>query len=128
MSPGPLRDILLVEDNRDDAELTIIGLKRHNLANRLMIASRGAEALELLIGSHAQGGCAGAGPAVLLRVRLRLGRRVDPLQVVLEHSPGAVGGRERAHRDADAGKPGARQPVLIALIEGGQDLLLEHSE
>ena len=53
MSPHPLRDILLVEDNPDDAELTTIGLERHNLANRLVIASDGAEALELLIGQHA---------------------------------------------------------------------------
>ena len=52
MSPGPLRDILLVEDNPDDAELTTIGLQRHNLANRLVIASDGAEALELLIGER----------------------------------------------------------------------------
>ena len=52
MSPQPPTDILLVEDNPDDAELTTIGLERHNLANRLMIASDGAEALELLIGEH----------------------------------------------------------------------------
>jgi two-component system response regulator len=53
MSPQPLTDILLVEDNPDDAELTTIGLERHNLANRLVVASDGAEALELLIGEHA---------------------------------------------------------------------------
>ena len=54
-----------------------------------------------------------------------LGRRVNPLDVVREHSPGAKGGREGADRGADAVKPGARQPVLIAVIEGGQDLLFE---
>ena len=53
MSPQPPKDILLVEDNPDDAELTTIGLERHNLANRLVVASDGAEALELLIGEHA---------------------------------------------------------------------------
>jgi two-component system, response regulator len=53
MSPEPLRDILLVEDNPDDAELTTIGLERHNLANRLVVATDGAEALELLIGERA---------------------------------------------------------------------------
>ena len=52
-------------------------------------------------------------------------RRVDPLEVVVEHPPGAEGGSERAHRGADAGEPGAREPVRVAVIEGGQDLLLE---
>jgi two-component system, response regulator len=50
--PQPL-DILLVEDNPDDAELTTIGFERHNLANRLVVAGDGAEALELLTGEHA---------------------------------------------------------------------------
>jgi DNA-binding response OmpR family regulator len=52
MSPQQPRDILLVEYDPDDAELTTIGLER-NLANRLVIASDGAEAPELLIGEHA---------------------------------------------------------------------------
>jgi two-component system, response regulator len=46
-------EILLVEDNPDDAELTMVGLERHNLANGLVIASDGVEALELLTGEHA---------------------------------------------------------------------------
>jgi two-component system, response regulator len=50
MMPPQPPDILLVEDNPDDAELTTIGLERHNLANRLVVAGDGAEALELLTG------------------------------------------------------------------------------
>ena len=53
MSPQQPHHILLVEDDPDDAELTTVGLERHNLANRLVLASDGAEALELLIGEHA---------------------------------------------------------------------------
>jgi two-component system, response regulator len=53
MSAQPLRDILLVEDNPDDAELTTMALERHNLANRLVVATDGADALDLLIGEHA---------------------------------------------------------------------------
>ena len=53
MRPERPRDILLVEDNPDDAELTSVGLERHNLANRVVIASDGVEALELLTGGHA---------------------------------------------------------------------------
>jgi two-component system, response regulator len=41
-------DILLVEDNPQDAELTIRALKKHNLANRLIVVEDGAEAIELI--------------------------------------------------------------------------------
>ena len=41
-------DILLVEDNPQDAELTIRALKKNNLANRLFTVEDGAEALDFL--------------------------------------------------------------------------------
>ena len=41
-------DILLVEDNADDAELTIRELKKHNLANNLFRVKDGAEALDFM--------------------------------------------------------------------------------
>ena len=41
-------DILLVEDNADDAELTIHQLKKHNMANNLVHVSDGEEALEFI--------------------------------------------------------------------------------
>ena len=41
-------DILLVEDNPNDAELTIRALKKHNLANRLLHVVDGVDALDLL--------------------------------------------------------------------------------
>ena len=42
-------DILLVEDNPNDAELTMRALKRANVDAHLIIARDGAEALEFLI-------------------------------------------------------------------------------
>ena len=42
-------EILLVEDNAHDAELTVRALKKHNLANNLYIAKDGAEALDFLL-------------------------------------------------------------------------------
>jgi CheY-like chemotaxis protein len=42
-------DILLVEDNPNDAELTQRALKKSNVAARLAIARDGAEALEFLL-------------------------------------------------------------------------------
>jgi len=41
-------DILLVEDNLEDAELTIRQLKKHHLANNLVHVQDGEEALEFL--------------------------------------------------------------------------------
>lgn len=41
-------EILLVEDNPRDAELTIRALKKHNLANQLIHVEDGAEALDFL--------------------------------------------------------------------------------
>ena len=53
MSPQQPRDILFVEDDPDDVELTMVGLDRHELPNRLVVAGDGAEALDLLIGERA---------------------------------------------------------------------------
>jgi two-component system response regulator len=41
-------DILLVEDNPQDAELTARALKKRNLANRLFVVEDGAEALDFI--------------------------------------------------------------------------------
>jgi two-component system response regulator len=41
-------DILLVEDNPHDAELTVRALKKRNLANRIFVAEDGAQALDIL--------------------------------------------------------------------------------
>ena len=43
-------EILLEEDNETDAELTIRALKRKNLANKLVWAKDGAEALDFIFG------------------------------------------------------------------------------
>ncbi len=41
-------EILLVEDNPDDVELTLRALKKHKLANKVLVAKNGAEALEYI--------------------------------------------------------------------------------
>jgi CheY-like chemotaxis protein len=45
-------EVLLVEDNPHDAELTLRALKKHNLANKLFHVKDGAEALEFLFAEN----------------------------------------------------------------------------
>ena len=41
-------DILLVEDNPRDVEMTLRALKKHNLANKVYVVKDGAEALDFI--------------------------------------------------------------------------------
>lgn len=57
---APLKRILLAEDNERDVELTLAALDEHNLANEVVVARDGAEALDYLYArgkfdSHANG-------------------------------------------------------------------------
>jgi CheY-like chemotaxis protein len=61
-----VRSILLVEDDPHDIELTLRALAEHNLANRVVVARDGVEALDYLQGSGAFAGDGPAFPAVLL--------------------------------------------------------------
>ena len=52
----PQKCILLVEDNPDDEALTIRALSKHNVANRVVVARDGVEALDYLFGTGAHAG------------------------------------------------------------------------
>jgi two-component system response regulator len=45
-------EVLLVEDNPNDVELTLHVFKKHQLANRITVVRDGAEALEFLFGAN----------------------------------------------------------------------------
>jgi len=67
MNDDDIVEILLVEDNPRDAELTIRALKKHNLANRLFHVQDGAEALDFLLGrGKYEGRPTDASPKVIL--------------------------------------------------------------
>ncbi|HEU4777392.1 MAG TPA: response regulator [Telluria sp.] len=75
-----LKPILLVEDNPHDLELTLIALEKSQLANEVIIARDGAEALDYLRaeGEHAARQ-AGNPTVVLLDLKLP---KVDGLEVL----------------------------------------------
>ena len=75
------KNILLVEDNPDDAALTVHALETNNIGNRLVIARDGVEALDYLF---CTGGYAGRDPndrpsVVLLDLKLP---KIDGLEVL----------------------------------------------
>jgi CheY-like chemotaxis protein len=61
-----LRPILLVEDDTNDVELTLTALSQHNLANKIVVARDGAEALDFLYRRGAYGSRPDGQPIVVL--------------------------------------------------------------
>lgn len=74
-------EILLVEDNADDAELTLRALKKHNLANKVHHVKDGAEALEFLFGTGAYESRVGASVPKVVLLDLKL-PKVDGMEVL----------------------------------------------
>ncbi len=74
-------DILLVEDDPNDVELTLRALKRHNLANSVMVVKDGAEALDFMFGEgvHANRSMEKNLKLILLDLKLP---KVDGLEVL----------------------------------------------
>jgi CheY-like chemotaxis protein len=75
-----LKPILLVEDNPNDVELTLLALERSNLANEVITVRDGAEALDYLCRRGAYQDRDTGNPAVIL-LDLKL-PKVDGLQVL----------------------------------------------
>jgi two-component system response regulator len=76
-------DILLVEDNPQDAELTIRALKKRNFANRLFVVENGVEALDFIFcrGRYVERNAAHPPKVILLDVKLP---KVTGLEVLRE--------------------------------------------
>ena len=74
-------EILLVEDNKDDVELTLHALRKENLANHIHVARDGEEALEFLFcnGAHADRSFDHPPKLILLDLKLP---KVDGMEVL----------------------------------------------
>lgn len=74
-------DILMVEDNRDDEELTLHALRKYRLANNIQVVRDGQEALEYVFctGRYASRSIEDWPHVILLDIKLPL---VDGLEVL----------------------------------------------
>ncbi len=75
------RNILLVEDNPDDVELTLRALKQYNIGNKIVVVRDGAEALDYLFatGTYSNRDTTTMPAVVMLDLKLP---KVDGLEVL----------------------------------------------
>jgi two-component system, response regulator len=74
-------EILLIEDNKDDVELTLHALRKEKLANSIHVARDGEEALDFLFCSGAHSGRSFDHPPKLVLLDLKL-PKVDGMEVL----------------------------------------------
>lgn len=100
-----LKPILLVEDNPNDLELSLAALRKSQLANEIVVARDGAEALDYLFARGAHEGREDGNPAVVI-LDLKL-PKMDGLEVLeaiknareLSHTPVVMLTSSREERD-----------------------------
>ena len=101
------RYILLVEDNPDDEELTLLSLRKNNLAHEIVVVRDGVEAIEFLFGTgqYASRDVSHVPTVILLDLKL-------PKLDGLGRAQAAAGRRAHAHaagRGAHVLEPGRRR-------------------
>ena len=81
MTLAPAAELLIVEDNPNDLELTLRALQKHNIANPIHVAKDGDEALEYLFceGRYASRHPAQAPRVIFLDLKLP---KVDGMEVL----------------------------------------------
>jgi two-component system response regulator len=82
------KTILLVEDNRNDEELTLRALRKSNIMNEVIVARDGEEALQILFGrddSATLGGTEFLPAVVLLDLKLPKINGIEVLRTIRSH-------------------------------------------
>jgi two-component system, response regulator len=74
-------EILLVEDNPNDVELTLRALRKHNLANRVHVANDGEEALDFIFARNRYADRQGQDSPKVILLDLKL-PKVDGMEVL----------------------------------------------
>jgi two-component system response regulator len=74
-------EILLVEDNPNDVELTLRSLSKHNLTNKIHVVKDGAEALDYIFCTGAFAGRSSGNKPSIILLNLHL-PKVDGLEVL----------------------------------------------
>lgn len=100
-----IRKILLAEDNANDAELTLAGLRENHLSNEVVLVRDGAEALDYLYARNAFAGRRDGDP-VLVVLDLKM-PKVDGIEVLrqvksdpaLKHVPVVILTSSREEQD-----------------------------
>jgi CheY-like chemotaxis protein len=77
-------EILLVDDNASDVELTVRALRRHKLANSIHIAEDGQEALDFVFcrGEHSARSVAAAPKVIFLDLKMPKVDGIDVLRAI----------------------------------------------
>jgi two-component system response regulator len=120
-------EILLVEDNPSDEELTLRAFRKSNLSNRIQVVRDGAEALDYLFcqGEYADREKAKAPGVVLLDIKLP---KIDGLEVLrrlkadesTKHIPVVMLTSSQEENDVVAGYQGGANSYIVKPVGFGQ--------
>ena len=116
--------ILLVEDNATDEELTLRVIKKHHIANRVVVVRDGAEALEYLFreGRYASGSDEKLPDVVLLDLNLPKIGGLEVLQRIRENPgtkllPVVILTSSREDRDLAAGYASGANSYVVKPVD-----------
>lgn len=109
---APRNTILLIEDNRDDEELALRAFRKNNVANDIVVARDGAEALDLLLGT--------AVPNEVNGTR----KKLHPLIVLLDLKLPKIDGLEVLRR-IRSNRETALMPVVVLTTSSEERDILE---
>jgi two-component system, response regulator len=102
------KSILLVEDNPDDVELTLMTLRKNRIANEVIVVREGPEALEYLFGTDRY---AGRDTSIM------------PVVVMLDLKLPKLGGLEVLNRIRNNAKTKYLPVVILTSSDEEQDLI-----